>query len=70
MPYVYASAWEYPLGQLDPGIYTLTTEIVLKHTIADGAHVIRDPVTGERILPTPSIYPAGTYVAQVTIIVD
>lgn len=70
MPYMYATAWEYPLGQLAAGQYTLTTEIVYTHKITDGAHVIRDIETGERILPTPSIYPPGTYEFQVTIFVN
>jgi hypothetical protein len=70
MPHLYASAWEYPLGQLESGTYTLTTEVTYTHTIADGGHVLRDPATGERLLPTPSIYPAGTYVFQITIIVE
>ncbi len=60
MPYVYASAWEYPLGQLATGTYSLTSEILFTRTVTDGAHVIRDPETGERIFPTPSIFPKGT----------
>ncbi len=71
MPYMYASAWEYPLGQLSPGTYSLTTDMFFTHAVTDGAHVIRDPETGERISPTPSIFPKGFHwVFQVTIIVE
>lgn len=72
MPYLWAAAWEYPLGSLeflDPGIYTLTTTIYLKHPMIDG-HVIRDKETGKRIFPTPMFLPAGTQEYYVTIIVE
>lgn len=70
MPYIYISDWQYPLGKLPPGTYTLATEFTLMHPVNDGAHVLLDPVTGERVYPTPSIYLPGTTLGAVTIIVE
>jgi hypothetical protein len=67
--YSWASAWEYPLGRLPAGTYTVTFEETLRHTVNDGFHLFRDYETGERMYPVPDIYLPGKYINISTIIV-
>lgn len=60
----WASLWEYDLGTLPPGEYTLTATTTLTHPVNDGYHTCED-------IPAPSLYPAGEYgPATVTIIIE
>jgi hypothetical protein len=65
---VWVTGWEFQLGTLDPGTYTLVSDEWLTHPVNDGAHTCS--FDGERI-PAPSLYWTGPlYHSQVTIVVE
>ena len=69
MPYIAGVLWEYDYGALEEGTYTLITEWDFRHPVNDGYHACTDPETGEPVSPTPSLYPAESGTATITIYV-
>lgn len=63
-PAIVGAIFDYNLGHLEPGTYTLTRVVTLDHPVNDGLHVCT--VEGQPVADTPSLF-AGTTVSTVTI---
>lgn len=69
MPKMWEADWEFSLGRLQPGTYTLHRITVLTHPVNDGTHVVIDLATGEKFLPLPGLYRGLLSDTTVTIVV-
>lgn len=65
-PLVAGTIFDYTLGHLEPGTYTLTRTATLDHPVNDAFHVCT--FAGQPAANTPSLY-EGTRVSTVTILV-
>ena len=63
-PLIAATVFDYNLGHLEPGMYTLTREVTYDRPVNDGLHVCT--VAGQPLADPPSLY-EGTTVSTVTI---
>lgn len=64
---VWVTGWEFALGTLEPGTYTLVSDEWLTHPVNDGVHTCSSG--GERV-SAPSLYWTGPlYHSEVTIVV-
>lgn len=64
-PLAAGSIFDYNLGYLSPGEYTLTFIRTLDRPVNDGLHVCT--IGGEPLADAPSLFPAGTTVSTLTI---
>jgi hypothetical protein len=68
MPYQWWDIWEYGYGRLPVGNYTLVETWTLDHPVNDATHPCTD--NGGPFSSTPALYPAGTVIATVHIVVS
>lgn len=70
MPNLWATFWEYDVGPLPQGVYTLVFTSTFNNPVNDGYHVCTFEGTNIPAAPAPSLFRSGVLVATSTIIVS